>query len=261
MEVSTILLVILFLALVCLTIAYTVLVQVRPQVLESLTPKTGPMNVGTRVGTSADGRDKFLASSGGTVMCHIFTAVNNKTPQIGNSQDPIRILSIGNAVSLQLLPGGVSQPPKTVLSVRTQNPDPTKPNIEQFDVLAFPQQKWVHTAIVREGRRYTIFYNGKVVSSHRTQYYPVVESSTLTLGDSRLMGEFIYPKIAPTAYRMEEIQAEITANADTRYEPIRPMDWSQLFNLNLGCPNGLFCFSTTGTPQGEPLKTWQSPYA
>lgn len=252
---------VLVVVLVGLAIAYAVLATTRPTITDTLSPKVGTMDKRTPVGNSGDGRDKFLVPSGGTVMAYIFTMMNNKTPQIGNKQDPINLLNVGSAVSLQILPGGASAPPKTTLVVKTQNPDPTTPNTEEFPVPDFPQQRWVHTAIVREGRRYTVYYNGKVVASHRTKFYPVVDSATISLGDSRLIGEFVYPKVAPTPYRIEEIQAEINGSATTRYEPIKPMDWDKLFSIKLGCPNGLFCFSTKGPPQDSPLKMWKTPYA
>jgi hypothetical protein len=261
MNVSGLLLVVLVIVLIGLAIAYSVLTQVRPTISEVLSPKSGVMSKATRVGNSGDGRDKFLAPPSATLMAYIYAMQNNKTATVGNTQKPINILSVGNAVQLQLLPGGVSAPPKTVLVVKTQNPNPTEPNTETFQILDFPQQKWVHTAIVREGRRYTVYYNGKVVSSVRTNFYPVVDSSTFILGDPSLIGEFVYPKIAPVPYRQEEIAAEIQKSASTRFEPIMPMDWSQLTKLSLGCPNGLFCFSTQGPPKESPLKMWKTPYA
>ena len=254
--------VVLVVALIAMAIAYTVLATSRPTITDLLTPKVGPMNKATPVGNSGDGRDKFLVPSGGTVMAYIFTMLNSKTPSIGNKQDPINLMSVGSAVKLQLLPGGVSAPPKTTLVVKTQNPDPAQPNTEEFNIPDFPQQKWVHTAIVREGRRYTVYYNGKVVASQRTKFYPVIDSSTITLGDPRLAGEFVYPKVAPTPYRLEEIQNEINNSASTRYEPIKPVEWDKLVaNIKLGCPNGLFCFSTQGPPKENPLKMWETPYA
>lgn len=261
MNVSGVLLAVLTVTLLALGIAYTVLNTTRPTIVDGLSPKVGTMNKPTLVGTSGDGRDKFLTPPGATVMAYIFTAVNNKTPSIGNKQDPINILSVGSAVRLLVYPGGVSAPPKTKLLVKTQNPDPAASNTEEFEIPDFPQQKWVHTTIVREGRRYTVYYNGKVVASNRTTYFPVIDSSTLKFGDERLVGEFVYPKIAPTPLRQEEIQTEINTNATTRYEPIKPVDWNFSALLNVGCPNGPFCFSVQGPPTENPLKMWETPYA
>jgi hypothetical protein len=263
MNVSGILLVVLVVALFGLTIAYTVLGTTRPAITDVLSPKVGSMGELTRVGNSGDGRDKFLVPSGATVMAYIFTMINNKTPTIGNKQEAINLLSVGSAVKLQMLPGGVSAPPKTTLVVKTQNPDPAQPNTEEFPVADFPQQKWVHTAIVREGRRYTVYYNGKVVASHRTKFVPVIDSSTITLGDPKLIGEFVYPKVAPTPYRIDDIQNEINISATTRYEPIKPIDFSTYMAsfAKIGCPNGPFCFSTQGQPTENPLKMWKTPYA
>jgi hypothetical protein len=215
------------------------------------------MGTPTKVGSSSNVRNDFLIPAGSTFLGYIYYSMNSKTPILGNQQDPISILSMGNSLKLEILPGGASSPPITRLLVQTQS---SPSDFEEIPVPMFPQQKWVHLAIVREGRRYTIYYNGIPVSSQRTTYFPVVNSSQLTMGDKRLRGEFVGIKLVPTPLRIEEIKNELLNTADTRHEPYKPSDfWSTL--TNLGCPNGLFCFSTGTPPTKDPLKMWESPYA
>lgn len=240
-------------------VIYTVVSYVRPTALENLSPRTGALSEEKPVGNAGDGRAKFLTPAGGTLMAHIYCTINNKTPGLGNSQDPISILRIGNAVKLQMVPGGASGLPKTELFVQTQNPDTTKA-VETISVPDFPQQKWVHTCIVREGRRFTVYYNGKVVASERTTHYPAVNSSTIQVGDKRLQGEFAWPKVAPTPLRQDEVEQEILSTSDTRQKPYSPFEIPKGM-FKFGCPNGLFCFTTEGQPQTNPLKMWKTPYA
>jgi hypothetical protein len=164
---------------------------------------------------------------------------------------------MGNALRFEILPGGASAPARTRLLVKTQGPL-EKP--EEISVAQFPEQRWIHLAIVREGRRFTVYYNGEAVSSSRTQYFPVVNSSQLTIGDARLRGEFALPTIAALPLRIEEIQSELRDTSNTRHEPYKPTDIMAVF-ANLGCPNGLFCFSTSSPPKTDPLKMWSTPYA
>ena len=257
MNLSTILTGVLICTLIAILISYFILSSARPDIKQSLSPITGTLEKPTRVGTSSDIRTNFLVPAGATCLAYIYYSVNKKTPIRGKQQDPISLLRMGNSLKLEILPGGVSSPPKTRLVVQTQS---SPAGFEEIPVPMFPQQKWVQLAIVREGRRYTIYYNGIPVSSQRTNYFPVVNSSQLTMGDTRLRGEFVGVKVMATPLRLEEIKAELANTADTRYEPYKPSDiWATL--TNLGCPNGLFCFSTSSPPKKDPLKMWESPYA
>lgn len=248
--------------LISLLISFTVLETLRPQVLESLTPKVGPLNTPTRIGDSGQTRDLFLVPAGATFSVYLFAAVNNKTPSLGNTQVPINLFQFGDVLKFQLIPGGVESSPKTQLSIHTQNPAERK-SVETIDVAEFPQQTWVHLVIVREGRRYTVYYNGKVVTSARTLYVPAINSASLMIGDSRLQGQFGLPKLAPTPYHLEEVVAELESTSDTRHQPNSSDFWSSMnFSfVKFGCPNGLFCFSTEGAPVLNPMKRWTSPYA
>lgn len=241
-------------------IVYTVLNTVRPALMKELSPKVGNLNKVTNVGSSSDVRERFLTPSGATLSVYLFTAGSSKTPSLGNLQEPINLFSMGSSVQFQILPGGASSPPKTRLLVRTQG---NNSGPEEIPVPMFPEQKWVHVVLVREGRRFTVFYNGKSVASGRTQYFPVVNSSQLSFGDPKLRGEFALPMLAPTPMRLDEIQKELSETSNTRHEPYKPLDFAGVFGGlgNLGCPNGLFCFSTSAPPTGNPLQMWQTPYA
>ncbi len=248
--------------LVALLLTWIIFATLRPKGIESLTPKTGPLHNPTRVGLPTQPRDLFLVPAGGTFSVYLFAAVNNKTPSFGNVQTPINLFQMGETLKFQLVPGGVESSPKTQLIVRTQGPTPES-SVETLEVAPFPQQTWVHVVLVREGRRYTVYYNGKVVSSMRTMYVPSVNTAYLTLGDSRLQGKYGLAKLTPTPYQLQDVQTELQETSDTRHEPYLAGFWPAFdpSALQLGCPNGVFCFSTAGNPVVTPLTKWTSPYA
>lgn len=255
MALSSIIVGVAALAVVALFITQMVLEQARPAFTKTLNPTVGNLGVKTKVGTMNDVRDGFLASSGGTFHTYVFAALKTRTEQIGNNQEPILLFQMGNSVQFQILPGGASAPPTARLAVLTQGPQ----GVEYISVPPLPMQDWVHLAIVREGRRFTVYQNGSVVASDRTQQVPVVNSSQLYLGDDRLRGEFVAAKIAPTPYRLEEIRTEMAETSNTRNVPRKPFEWS--WPSIFSCPNGLFCQSTGAPPSENPLKMWQTPQA
>lgn len=257
MNLSSLLVIVLVILLFSVAITFAIFTSIRPSQLEAIPPKKGSMGKPTPIGGAGQARDAFLASSGGTLLVFVNCYVNSKTPTIGQVEEPIRILQVGNALQLQIVPGGASKPPSTRLAIQTQGPN----SPEFIHLKDFPQQKWVHLAIVREGRRYTVYYNGKTAGSSRTKYFPTINSSQLTMGDTKLAGEFMYPKLAPSPFRQMEIEQELQAMSDTRNEPYKETDFSSLLKFSFGCPSGLFCFTTQRPPTNNPLKFWKSPYA
>ena len=240
-------------SIVLLIVILLIFYFIRPVFLTELSPKSGSLSSPTRVGTISDIRNGFFTPAGATIMASIYLNATSKTTNLINTGRSI--LRIGDTIGISLIPGNTQTPRKTILSVQTQGPTNS---YEEILLDNFPEQKWVHLTIVREGRRYTVYYNGKIVGSNRTKYFPVINSSQLIFGHTGLLGSFSNPKIAPLPIREHEILAEMKSTTNTRNVPNTPyFDFSF---LNFGCPGGLFCTSTS-EPASDPLKIWQTPYA
>jgi hypothetical protein len=263
MELSKQILIFLGILLIALFITYFVIDKVRPEALQSLTPKYGVLSKSNDVGTINDVRDKFLSPSGATLMTYLFLGAVGKTGSIKQDENPLTIFKMGSALQLQILPGGVSMPYKTVLKIMTTSLDSSGNKINPYEEIIIPnlpQQSWVHFALVREGRRYTVFYNGEAKASGRTDYFPVVTPAKLTMGDTRIRGEFALTKIADVPLTQDEIKADLESSSNTKHEPYKPFDYS-LSMFSFGCPNGIFCFTAKGVPSTYPKQSWSSPYA
>jgi hypothetical protein len=258
MEISTLLIAVLVATMIATGLAAVILRFTRPKLLKSLDPSEGKLETPTAVGSPSDVRTRFITTPSGSIMVYIFCTAPTKTPVLGSPSENMTLLKIGSILQFQILPGSTSQPPKTQLVIQTQS---ERPNFETIPVAEFPYQKWVLLTIIKEGRRFTVYYNDKIVANSRTQYYPVINSSSLTIGHPSLKGKFIGPKIVPTAVRKDEVLAELQQTSDTRHEPYSAVSFMDIFNVKLGCPGGIFCPSTTIVPQMGPLQEWKSPYA
>jgi len=217
----------------------------------------------TKIGTSTDIRNIFMTPPAATILTYINYKSGNKTSSI-NTPSPIRILELQNSLKVELIPGNMKTPDSTQLTVQTRGEN-NSVVYERFPIKNIPQQKWIQLVIVREGRRYTIYYNGEVVFSDRTKHFPTINSSQFIIGDNNLSGTFALPRIAPTEYRLDDVLSDLAATSDTRYKPYLPTEsiFPNFYNImpSFGCPNGLFCFSTSSVPIQNPLKQWKTPYA
>lgn len=266
MDISKIIIVILIILFITISLSLFIISFLRPKAFISLSPNTGPMS-NTNIGKPLDVRDNFMTPPSSTLMVYLNYKLNNKTSSVDASSKPVRILELQNSLKIELIPGNNKNPQKTLLTIQTIGEN-NNISYESFIIKEIPQQKWIHFVLVKEGRRYSIYYNGVAIFSDRTRKYPTINSSQFIIGDDSITGTFALPKIAPTEYRINDILSELQITSDTRHKPYLPTDtiipsvsYSSLSYPSFGCPNGLFCFSTLSAPVQNPLKGWESPYA
>jgi len=266
MDISNIIIVILIILFITISTSLFIISYLRPKAFISLSPNTGPM-LNTNIGKPSDVRDNFMVPPSSTLIVYLNYKVNNKTSSIDTSSKPVRILELENSLKIELIPGNNKNPQKTLLTIQTLSEN-NSITYESFIIKDIPQQKWIHFVLVKEGRRYTIYYNGVAIFSDRTRKYPTINSSQFIIGDDNIVGTFALPKIAPTEYRINEILSDLQITSDTRHKPYLPTDsviptfyYPSFGYPSFGCPNGLFCFSTSSEPVQNPLKGWKSPYA
>lgn len=261
MKLTYILIVMIILLLLSLVIAFFTISSLRPSMVASLTPAYGSLNE-QKVGNPGQIKDSFMTPPSATLLVYIKYQINNKTSSITNDT-PLRIIELQNTLKLEITPGNIHKPQTTSLIIKTQNSN-KEGSFETFPIINFPEQKWVQLVIVREGRRYTVYYNGRIVLSQRTLNYPTVNSSQFIIGDSRLSGTFALPRIVPAEYHINDVQDDLKKTSDTRHKPVTPSDkiFPESFSFlpSFGCPNGLFCFQQA-QPVFNPLKSWKTPYA
>lgn len=158
-------------------------------------------------------------------------------------------------------PGG-NQNTNVRLRVTTKNSSGTAMD-EIMEIPSLPKQKWVCIAILRDGRRFDVMYDNKIVASQRLLNYPVVISNPLILGNKGISGSAIHVIISDHRLTPTEVDRERLKYVDTNNMIIESNAIDISFpNIRLfsQCPPGLPCDPVTKPPRDNLLQ-WNTPYA
>lgn len=177
------------------------------------------------------------------------------------------IYSLGSGASSILtfkqFPGSSSGVDQAQIRIITAKPSTsTDKNVETFLFPAIPLQKWVCVTLARSGRRYTVSYNDKIITSFRTKYYPVIAtSSAWIIGDTKSSGYYAYAMASTNAFVLDDIKTQMRSVSDSRNKPILPNpSVTTIFKMFGGCPNGIFCYTASHAPSSG-VNQWSSPFA
>ena len=132
---------------------------------------------------------------------------------------------------------------------------------ETIPLPEIPFQKWTFITLAREGRRFDIYYNGKLVMSKRTQH--IVDTRAgfgpITAGDPNLMGKLAFVQTFPQKLSQSDVLANYKAKADTTGQPFIS-DPSNIFDYLPNCKGG-GCITGPKMRPTSPLLDWQTQYA
>lgn len=189
----------------------------------------------------------------------------------------VNVLNISNTIRIELLAAPDASRQKaasTQLIVRTVGtrlpktepgsnivPSPVQTSFEEPIVLPnLPFQKWTMITITREGRRFDIYYNDKLVMSKRTQYQldGRLAFSSIVAGDPDLNGQVALVETFPTKLSLTDVIANYKAKATTTGEPILPQQLNVDAALPL-CKDGN-CIRGPAVKPPSPLMDWELKY-
>ena len=184
----------------------------------------------------------------------------------------VNVLNISNVIRVELLASpdaGRPQAAGAQLVVRTlgmarptPNTDPVQTVFEETIPLPdIPFQKWTFVSIAREGRRFDVYYDGKIVMSKRTQNVVDFRSAfgPITAGDANLTGKIALVQTFPQKLSQPDVMAYYKANSDTTGQPRVSAD-TNVFNYLPNCKDG-GCISGPKVRPTSPLLDWQTQYA
>ena len=222
--------------------------------------KITTLNVKKDILTSDVTQSTLLSATGSTVMGFFYLYDGDRTAKYVNGFTPI--IQVDNNWHLEIAPapiGGLSVSAR--LRVHTNDTGTLKE--EHIDLPPIPKQKWMFVAILRDGRRFDIIYNNEIVASHTLEFYPVVISSPLSIGNSRLNGSVIHVIINNKRLSPIDVERERVTHIDTNGTVLEADSLDISFpglKLLAQCPSGLPCDPVTRPPNNNLLQ-WKTPYA
>lgn len=227
---------------------------------EDLLKEITPLNVKKNIVMPDVTQTKILGSSGSTVMGFFYLNMGDRTSSYVDKYAPLMEVDNNWYIEISPAPKG-----KDLISarLRIQTNDSGIFKQEIIELPAIPKQKWVFIAILREGRRFDVIYDNKIVASQRLENYPVIISSPLSVGNSGLDGSVVHIMINDRRLAPNEVERERVKYVDTNNTVLEANAISMsLPNIRLlaQCPPGLPCDAIT-KPPGNNLLEWESPYA
>ena len=232
------------------------------------TPKLAVMNNETidlstqnYIMTADLAKQNFLMGEGATFCGFFKIDAMDRTAKyrsdVGYDWSYSQIIAMPNVWSLQIIPPTTSASgvPACRLAIKTITNGTSR--FENLSLPSLPMQKWVHIAILREGRRFDVMFDNMIVGSLTCVGYPAISTSPIVSGyaSSGVRGSLAYPQVAPRRYTLPEVIEARKALSDTNGAP-----YTGSFKFpKFGCPNGLFCINFDNPSTG--LHSWKSPYS
>lgn len=223
-------------------------------------PKMTPLNTKSIIYNSDVTLKTLLGNAGSTVMGFFKLNDGDKTQKYTNRFTPL--LQVENNWFLEISPAPAGQK-QVAARLRVQTNNSGTLGFEVIDLPQIPKQKWIMIAILRDGRRFDVIYDNQIVASQRLEYYPVVISSPLSVGNTGLDGSVIHVIVNGTRLSPGEVERERVAHVDTNNTVLEANAIDISFpglKLFAQCPPGLPCDPITRPPKNHFLE-WKTPYA
>lgn len=181
----------------------------------------------------------------------------------------VNLLNISNVLRLELLnaPDASRRNAALVqLVVRTlrnkASSNDTEVVEETIALPSLPIQKWTLITIVREGRRYDVYYNSALVSSKRSEHVLDINSAIgpVIAGDPKLQGSIVDITVIPEKMSASDVAYTYARLADTNGQPYMNKKDVNVLDFVPKCEGGACLKGPTVRPS-NPLMDWNTMYA
>ena len=202
----------------------------------------------------------WTSNSGSTLFFYIFPEILNRTSTVGNEY--ATAVKIGSKQSLKILTSpdagrGVTIAP-AILEVYVRG----SPQPELIEITNLPLQRWTCVTILKQGRKFSIYLNGKLSTAYTCTAMPDFDNSQpLTVGDPTLGGNIALMCLDPYVLTTGEIATLISETMNSEGKPHLVTDKDTFtipaFDLSfLLCPGG----NCAIPKQIGQLEQWNSNY-
>jgi hypothetical protein len=257
------------------TIYYGTRYLTMPEMPTKLGKETMPLSTQTSVTTSVVLTKEWANVPGASISFFINPKTNDRSRVIGSEQYSTA-LNIGNTQALKILlvpdagrTDGINMLAPVIFEIYTENQDGYP---EMVEIPGVYLQRWSFIVIVKEGRKFTFYVNGKLAASYKCLRTPKYFSTEgIKVGDpgingkpSRLGGEIALVNLVPYAMRADNVQTYATELSSSDGRPYLSSDLPQLPGISLDnfknifmCPGG----NCNNVKNSSPIDQWISEYA
>lgn len=237
-------------------------------------PKMVSLSKATYPLTSNQAYKMLLSGSGSTLAGLFHVTIGDRTNQLAGPKTNAftTLFGVYGSMEFQIAPANISTMDSTARLLVATRAGKT----ETVPLPALPAQKWMFITILRDGRRYDVLYNNKIVASHRLDALPnTAIKNQLQVGSnpasltapSRFLGHAIHLFALDSRMTPLEI-AKLRSNyVDTTGAPPDPLPFPTPFpvpiqfpSLRTVCIPGVPC-NPVDKPPPNALEAWSSPYA
>lgn len=245
-------------------IVYMIQYAFSPQIPLRIGEETLDLSNDTQVISNEELRVAWTSTTGSSLFFYINPYIKDRTSVSNNEY--ANAVQIGSKQTLQILIAadagrGYSSAPAR-LEVFLKN----KTEPEYIEIQNLPLQKWSSLAIVKEGRKFNIYVNGRLVSSHVCDGMPDFDrTQPLRIGDPRLGGTVALMSLSGFPMGIDSIRPMVSSTSSIDGVPYLSSGFASFipipsFNLSFNmCPGGNCDSKIQGNP--GPISQWTSPYA
>ena len=231
-----------------------------PSIQEILSTLT-PLNDKKDVVMPVVSQKTLLTTNGGTVMGMFYFQPGDRTANYTTRFLPFVQIANNWYLEVSNAPNDKKQAAAR-LRVRTTQKDAGYGD-EMIDLPPIPKQKWIFIAVLRDGRRFDVVYDDKIVASQRLEHYPAVISSPVSIGSKGLSGSVIHLMISASRQSTADLERTRKSLVDTNQIIVEdnPIIGSlPTASLSAQCPPGLPCKAVSRPPINQRLQ-WNTPFA
>lgn len=258
-----------WLVVAILLLTYSVFYGVRYMTLPTPPKQIGDeemrLSISKQVGSTEDLKNAWSNTPGGTLLFHINPIILNRTATIGNEY--ATLVDIGRKQRLKFLispdAGRSLMMAPAILEIYVTGD--TYPEI--VDIPGLYLQRWSCVAIVKQGRKFNIYVNGRLQASHTCLSMPEYDNDKpIYIGDTsgHMGGKIAHINLLSYAMTMDDVRNYISENAATDGKPYLESDAPILPDFSLEgildiitCPGG----GCNKSKNIGPLDKWNSEYA